>query len=192
MQQHVGILTLPSEKDFSGSLSMYVQHARVLFYVQHVHFLCKNSLKRISGHASARIPEYLATFRNFWWQTSRILRQKYFWTKEKGFAIPQAVGGPTSQSIVQLGALPLYWVLHELLQGYRINCLLQLMDFSPSFFRVIANIRGKTHRRCGLYSVDWKECQPRHIKYFPCKITIELLKCLTSQVGFAAMTFCSA
>lgn len=37
MQQHVGILTLPSEKDFSGSLSMYVQHARVLFCVQHVH-----------------------------------------------------------------------------------------------------------------------------------------------------------
>lgn len=65
MQQHVGILTLPSEKDFSGSLSMYVQHARVLFCVQHVHFLCKNSLKRISGHASAKIPEYLVAFRNF-------------------------------------------------------------------------------------------------------------------------------
>lgn len=99
MQQHVGILTLPSEKGFSGSLSMYVQHARVLFCVQHVHFLCKNSLKRILDHASARIPEYLVAFRNFWWQTSRILRQKYFWTKEKGFAIPQAVGGPTSQSM---------------------------------------------------------------------------------------------
>ena len=99
MQQHVGILTLPSEKDFSGSLLMYVQHATVLFCVQHVHSLCRSSLKRISGHASARIPEYLAAFRNFWWQTSRILRQKYFWTKEKGFAIPQAVGGPTSQSM---------------------------------------------------------------------------------------------
>ena len=39
MQQHVGILTLPSEKDFSGSLSMYVQHAKALFCVQHVHSL---------------------------------------------------------------------------------------------------------------------------------------------------------
>lgn len=59
------ILTLPSEKDFSGSLSMYVQHVTVLFCVQHVHFLCKNSLKRISGHASAKIPEYPSAFRNF-------------------------------------------------------------------------------------------------------------------------------
>lgn len=65
MQQHVGILTLPSEKGFSGSLSMYVQHARVLFYVQHVHFLCKNPLKRISGYASAKILEYPSAFRNF-------------------------------------------------------------------------------------------------------------------------------
>ena len=83
-------------------------------------------------------------------------------------------------------------VLHELLQGYRINCLLQLMDFSASFFGIVANVRGKAHRRCSFYSIDWKERQPRYIKYFSGKITIELLKRLTSQAGFAAVAFCSA
>ena len=45
--------------------------------------------------------------------------------------------------IVQFGTLPLYWVLHELLQDDGADCLLQLMDFGPSLFRVVANIGGE-------------------------------------------------
>lgn len=58
--------------------------------------------------------------------------------------------------VVQFGTLPLYGVLHELLQDDRVDCLLQLMDFSPSLFRVIANIRGEAHRRHSFHSVDWE------------------------------------
>ena len=94
--------------------------------------------------------------------------------------------------VIQLGTLPLYGVLHELLQDDGIDCFLQLMDFGPSLFRIIADVGGEAHGRRGFHSVDWKECQPCHVEYFPGKITIELLKCLTSQAGLAAMAFRSA
>ena len=66
------------------------------------------------------------------------------------------------------------------------------MDFSPPFLGIIENVRGETHGRCGFHSIDWKERQSSHIEYFPGKITIELLKCLTSQACLAAMAFNSA
>ena len=94
--------------------------------------------------------------------------------------------------VVQLGTLPLYGVFHELLQDDRTDCLLQLMNFGPPFFRVIANVGGEAHGRRGFPSVDWKERQPRHVEYLPGKITIELLKCLTSQASLTAMAFYSA
>ena len=82
--------------------------------------------------------------------------------------------------------------IHELLQDDRTDCLLQLMNFGPPFFRVIANVGGEAHGRRGFHSVDWKERQPRHVEYLPGKITIELLKCLTSQASLTAMAFYSA
>lgn len=133
-----------------------------------------------------------------------VLSATGFWHDVVDFHIPQQQGFFTNGTfsalsdikgnavVVQLGTLPLYGMLHELLQDDRVDCLLQLMDFSPSLFRVIANIRGEAHGRRGLHSVDWKERQPSHIEYFPGKITIELLKCLTSQAGLTAMAFRSA
>ena len=94
--------------------------------------------------------------------------------------------------IVQLGTLSLYWMLHEILQNDRADCFLQLVDFSPSFFGIVANILREAHGRSGLYSIDWKEGQTCHIKYFSGKLTVELLKRPASQAGFITMVFCSA
>ena len=133
-----------------------------------------------------------------------VLSTAGFWRDVVDFHIPQeqrlftnrtfsALGDIERNAVVvQLGTLPLYGMLHEFLQDNRADCLLQLMDFGPSFFRIVADIGGEAHGRRSFHSVDWKERQPSHIEYFPGKITIELLKCLTSQAGLAAMAFRSA
>ena len=94
--------------------------------------------------------------------------------------------------VIQLRALPLYGMLHELLQDNGVDCLLQLVDFGSSFFRIVANVGGEAHGRRGFHPVDWKECQSHYVEYFSGKISIELLKCLASQAGLTAMVFNSA
>ena len=133
-----------------------------------------------------------------------VLSAAGFWRDVVDFHIPRQQGlfangtfSPLSDIernavVVQLGTLPLYGMLHEFLQDNRADCLLQLMDFGPSLFGVIADVGREAHRRRSFHSVDWKERQPSHIEYFPGKITIELLKCLASQAGLAAMAFRSA
>ena len=94
--------------------------------------------------------------------------------------------------VVQFSALPLYGMLHELLQDGRADCLLKLVDFTSPLFGIITYLLWKAHRRHRFDPIYGKKCQSCYIKYLPGKITVELLKRLTSQAGFTAMAFRSA